>query len=160
MFWSREYSKNPQNPVVLPPESYRFSEFGNAVFHEIQKLNSVYKNVRVDLFCIMPDHIHMIIVILPLDEQLVNIDGRSQISPTDIGLSAAPDLSRVIKQFKGSITKRLRQSIWQKSFYDEIIRSRNHYLAARRYIAENPLRWEYDCGDPGDFDAYFSEITE
>ncbi len=74
----------------------------------------------------MPDHIHLIVFIAP-DES-----GRTQFAPT---------LLRTIKQFKGSITKQIGFSIWQKSFYDKIIRSERGYQEVCGYIDENPLEW-------------------
>lgn len=74
----------------------------------------------------MPDHIHMIIFIMP------NENGRTQFAPT---------LSRIIKQFKGSITKQIGFSIWQKSFNDHIIRNEKSYLEIWKYIDGNPLKF-------------------
>lgn len=55
-----------------------------------------------------------------------------------------PTLSRIIKQFKGSITKSIGFTIWQKSYYDRIIRNENEYFNIRKYIKENALKWEED----------------
>ena len=102
------------------------SDIGIIVDNEIRKLNSVYDTVRVDKYSIMPDHIHFIISI-NTDE-----NGRSQIAPT---------ISRVIKQFKGSITKQIGRPIWQKSFYDHGIRNQQDYDEIWQYIENNPLKY-------------------
>lgn len=75
----------------------------------------------------MPDHIHMIIDIISPDI------GRTQFAPT---------ISRVIKQFKGSITKQIGFSPWQRSFNDHIIRNQAEYAAYWRYIENNPVNRE------------------
>jgi len=62
-------------------------------------------------------------------------DGRTQFAPT---------ISRIIKQFKGSITKQIGFSIWQKSFHDRIIRSEIEYQKIWQYIDQNPTRWTED----------------
>jgi len=49
-----------------------------------------------------------------------------------------------MKQFKGYITKQIGYSIWQKSFYDRIIRGEKEYYDVWRYIDENSLRWRDD----------------
>ena len=108
------------------PNKPPLSDIGKTIDREIQKLNGIYKNVVVDKYTIMPDHIHMIIFIIP-DE-----NGRTQFAPT---------LSRIIKQFKGSITKQIGFSIWQKSFNDRIIRNDKNYLEIWKYIDENPLKF-------------------
>ena len=56
----------------------------------------------------------------------------------------APTVSRVVQQLKGYVSKQIGKSIWQKSFYDHIIRDREDYEKHVRYICENPLRWRDD----------------
>ena len=105
------------------------SAFGNAVKDEIERINFVYSDiVKIDKYVVMPNHIHMIVVI--------DTYGRTQFAPT---------LSRVIKQFKGSITKQIRKSIFQKSFHDHIIRDEADYLKIWNYIETNPAKWQKDC---------------
>lgn len=115
---------------VRPNELPSLSDIGKIVNNEIQKLNTIYENVVVDKYCIMPDNIHAIIMILS-DES-----GRTQFAPT---------LSRIIKQFKGSITKQIGFSIWEKSFNDRIIRNEKGYQEVWQYIDKNPLKWQEDC---------------
>lgn len=52
-----------------------------------------------------------------------------------------PTVSRIIQQFKGHITKEIGHPIWQKSFYNHIIRDDEDYYIKARYIEENPVRW-------------------
>ena len=56
----------------------------------------------------------------------------------------APTMSRVIKQLKGIVSKQVGNGIWQKSFYDHVIRNREDYEEHLRYIYENPSRWRHD----------------
>ena len=169
ILWSSGESKNFQKPVGAiigrPPMPYQLSEIGVQVQTAIDDIPQYYKNVRVDYYCIMPDHIHMIFVIFPPEDWSYDNDGRLIIAPTnkdhlaDIKRSEI-NISNIVRQLKSIVSKQLGFSIWQKSFYDEIIRSREHYNAVRRYIADNPLRWEYDCGAADDFTAFFAESAE
>ena len=122
IFWS-DCRGELRSPVNVP-----LSEVGMIVDKEINKMNTVYDAVRVDKYCIMPDHIHFIIFI-NTDE-----DGRTQFAPT---------ISRVIKQFKGSITKQVGRPIWQKSFYDHGIRNQLDYNEIWEYIENNPLKYAF-----------------
>ncbi|MFI3325091.1 MAG: hypothetical protein R3Y35_02835 [Clostridia bacterium] len=63
------------------------------------------------------------------------LNGRPQVAPT---------ISRIIQQFKGSITKQIGKSVWQKSFYDEVKKNDKHYNEVWEYIDENPLKWTLD----------------
>ena len=106
----------------------QLSEHGTVVEKEIAILNSTYKDVKVDKYVIMPNHIHMIIFI-------TEENGRTQFVPT---------VSQVIKQFKGAITKKIGFSFWQSRFHDHIIRNEEDYQHHWRYIDENPVRWTED----------------
>ena len=77
----------------------------------------------------MPDHIHLLLRIRA-DEF-----GRPMVAPT---------MSRLVKQMKGYITKQIGVSIWQKLFYDHVIRNREDYEEHIKYIYENPLKWYYE----------------
>ena len=120
LFWSDRRGE------LCSPANIPLSDIGIIVDNEIQKLNTVYNAVRVDKYCIMPNHIHMILTI-DTDE-----NGRTQFAPT---------ISRVIKQFKGSITKQVGRPIWQKSFYDHGIRNQQDYDEIWQYIENNPLKY-------------------
>ena len=103
-----------------------FSEIGKLVDENIGILNDTYDTVRVDKYVIMPNHINLFVAIQ---------NGRTQFAPT---------VSRIIKQFKGKITKQVGFCIWQKSFYDHIIRDETDYLRIWEYIENNPDKWAED----------------
>jgi len=115
---------NCVRPVLL--------EYGQIAEREIAVLSETYSAIDVACHIIMPNHIHMINVINN-EEQT---GGRTQFAPTN---------SRVIKQFKGSISKKIGFSIWQKSFHDHIIRNEEDYTRIYDYIENNPITWEQDC---------------
>ncbi len=104
------------------------SRCGELVEMYINEIPNHYDNVLVDKYVVMPDHIHMILIILP-DE-----NGRLLIAPT---------ISRVIKQLKAAITKHVGFSPWQRSYYDHVIRNRDDYDEVCKYIYENPMKWAY-----------------
>lgn len=56
----------------------------------------------------------------------------------------APTISRVINQLKGHISKRIGFPVWQKSFYDHILRNPEDFDRHVAYIDENPVRRQYD----------------
>ena len=71
----------------------------------------------------MPNHIHIIITIN--NNNSINI-------------------ARIIKQYKGSVTKKIGYSIWQKSYYEHIIRDEKEYYNIKEYIQNNIINWEKD----------------
>ena len=56
----------------------------------------------------------------------------------------APTISRIVQQLKGYVTKQIGSPIWQKSFFDHVIRNKSDYDKHVKYIEENPLRWQYN----------------
>ena len=88
------------------------SKLGVIAEEEIYNITKVYgSNIKVDKYVIMPNHIHMLIIIE---------GGRPKVSPT---------ISRIIQQFKGAVTKKVGIPLWQNSFHDHIIRNYEDYLA-------------------------------
>lgn len=118
-----------RNPILsyipVGANCVRLSKIGNVVEEEINNISKIYANVTVENYVIMPNHIHLLVFI-------DRFSGRTQFAPT---------ISRIIKQFKGIITKRLSKSIWQKGFYDHIIRDEYDFQIRWQYIEDNPYRW-------------------
>ncbi|MCL2096572.1 MAG: transposase [Oscillospiraceae bacterium] len=103
------------------------SAVGNVVKTAIENIPKIYDGVYIDIFAVMPNHIHMI--------ARIENSGRAMRAPT---------VSRIINQFKGYVTKQIGFSIWQKLFYDEIIRNEQTYRNIWQYINENPEKWAED----------------
>ena len=109
------------NPVII-------TEAGFAVERELKRIGDIYDNVHVDSYVIMPNHVHIILMIQDEDSQQ----------------GTSPTISRVVQQLKGTVTKKIGKAIWQKGFYDHVIRDEQDYLVRRKYIEENPVKWAMD----------------
>ena len=81
-------------------------------------------------YVIMPNHVHMIVIIEPEESGPMR--------------ASAPTISQYIKSFKGLATKEAGISLWQRSFYDHVIRDETDYLRIASYIMENPAKWMED----------------
>ncbi len=102
---------------------------GKKVEEAINEIPVHYPNVCVEKYVIMPNHIHLLLMIDTLP-------GRSVIAPT---------VSTVIRHMKGFTTRKIGCRIFQKSFHDHIIRKESDYQMIWQYIDTNPIRWEQDC---------------
>ena len=101
------------------------TEIGNIVIARIEAIQTIYYVVKVDKYIIMPNHVHLII--------MIDIEyGRPMVAPT---------VSRIVNQFKGAVTKTAKQPVWQKGFHDHVIRNEEDYLTRWQYIDENPKKW-------------------
>ena len=122
----RNYFWGNVGATIGRPQDVILSHYGNIVDEAINNIPSIYPAVDVDRYVIMPDHIHLLLIIRA-DEY-----GRPMVAPT---------MSRVVQQLKGYITKRIGSSIWQKLFVDHVIRNRQDYEEHVKYIYENPMKW-------------------
>jgi len=126
------------NEILHP----KLSVTGKLVKRKLTEISGHYPDVFVEMSCIMPDHVHIIIKKKKKDKT-----GSSTPPPPT---SETPTLSRVIKHFKEAVTKELGYSIWQKSFYDTIIKNRKQHAEIRQYIANNPAKYVKNAFDEQD----------
>ena len=110
---------------------FELSHYGNIVDGAIKDIPFIYPEISVDDYVIMPNHVHILMTIRSGD------DGRPMVAPT-------PTVSRVVNQLKGAVSKKAGKPIWQKSFYDRVIRNDEEYFGHMKYIRENPVRLYYD----------------
>ena len=97
-----------------------------------------YSVVDCPIYVVMPNHFHAIITMSRAD------------------MESAPTVSEIVQSFKRystvEYTKMVKEGIlppfdkqvWQRSFYDHVVRNRDDYNAIYKYIYENPMRWYYD----------------
>ena len=98
---------------------------GHLARQAILEIPNRYPGISVDAYVIMPDHVHLILAV-----QNVRPGGRQVAAPTSI--------STVIQHLKRAVSPSGGQALWQKSFYDHVIRNETDLAETRRYIRDNP----------------------
>lgn len=119
---------------ALDAPQIRFLPYGKIVDNEIKRSNEIYDHIKIDKYVIMPNHIHLIIII----QNRENGTSRAP-SPTN---AIIPSFISMLKRFTN---KKCGEKIWQRSFHDHIIRDEADYQRIWQYIDTNPVKWEYDC---------------
>src|ERR1700757_2119468 len=116
------------------------NQYGETAERYWKEIPNHYKNVEIDEFVIMPNHIHGIIII---NDKFYDTVGIEQCSvPTK--------LSKIVKSFKNVVTRIICDQFqdygfqWQRSFYDHIVRDEISLNKIREYIINNPLKWDLD----------------
>jgi len=111
-------------------------------------LPSHYLNLDLDAFIVMPNHFHAIAI---LDK-----DGADRFG--NLSLRKGHDLSEIVRGFKTWSARRVNEHegntgipLWQRSFYDHIIRDDKDLESIREYIVNNPFKWELDKENPKNF---------
>jgi len=132
----------------------RLNDAGRMVQAVWGELPTNYPGVETDAFVVMPNHVHAIIVFVgaaPCDRP---DDGQPQ------GVAPTLSLPDVVHRFKTMTTKRyvdgvklmgwtpFRGHLWQRNYYEHIIRDETELGRIREYITTNPARWAVDRENP------------
>ena len=125
------------DPCVRP------SDVNNMLMKWLNKIEEKFSDYILDMYAIMPDHIHFIVI-----------------KCGTVGGHMGPPLQDVIQWFKTQTTneyiqgvktgiyKPFNKKIWQRSYYDHIIRNKQDLQETRKYIYENPVKWYAEhCDD-------------
>ena len=119
------------------------------------KTARIRNNVQLneDEFVVMPNHLHGIIWII---EPVVG--ARRRRAPTThetFGSPVSGSIPTIMRSFKSAVTKRINQHldspgmpVWQRNYYEHIVRDDDELDAIRGYIRDNPLRWALDRNNP------------
>ena len=136
---------------------------GEIVEQEWENSIQLRSNISLGEFIIMPDHMHMI---LTIDYQISN-DKESKEWEHSNPKSPSQTIGAIIRGFKGACTKKInlffnstgelqfaptdelqfaptyyKNKIWQRNYYDHIIRNQADYNRIEQYIINNPLNWK------------------
>ena len=147
-------------------DAMQLNEHGDIAAICWEAIPAHYAMAQIDEFVIMPNHMHGIVFILPseMDDGHDMVVGARHAVPLhaspgdDAGRFGQPDpesLSTIIRSYKSFVTRRINQHrhtpgacVWQRGYYDHIIRDDVNLGAVRRYIRDNPLQWALDRENP------------
>jgi len=126
----------------------QLNDFGQIVYDEWQKTPEIRHEIQLDLLIVMPNHLHGIVII---SNRNVGATGGS---PFPAGPSKH-SLSAFIAGFKSAITTRINEirarpeaRIWQRNYYEHVIRNEESLKRIREYILNNPAQWDLDPENP------------
>ena len=121
------------------------NEFGKIVYEEWLKTAKIRDYVMLEEFVVMPDHFHAIVTI-----------NKQKNHTNEIGVFRSPShtLGAIVRGFKGAATKSIKiyatehqitdlpSKIWQRNYYDRIIRDEFELNRVKKYILDNPKNYE------------------
>ena len=133
------------------------SDLGLIVFKEWKKSFVIRKELFCDSFVIMPNHIHGIILI----NNAVGPHGRGPLRAYNHGdfqkgnpvaFRPPKSIPSFVAGFKSAMTKQINEyrntpgkPVWQTGYYDHIVRNKKDLVRIRRYIKNNPAKWQMDA---------------
>ena len=122
------------------------NKYGEVVQEYWDNISNHFKGVEIDEFVIMPNHIHGIIKINPYTNQ------GGETPPLQ---GKTPTLGQIVGYFKYQTTKTINQidttpgrRVWQRNYYEQIIRTELDYFKITQYIKDNPGNWYSDTENP------------
>ena len=119
-----------------------------------------FPHATPDAFVVMPNHVHGIVWLRTAgdDASVLTDDGRGEacLAPTDATSNQKSgfkthSVASIVASFKSAATKRINElrgtrgmKVWQRNFYEHIIRDDSALHGIRRYIRDNPIQWSAD----------------
>jgi len=126
----------------------QLNAYGNIVRDEWLKSAVIRNEITLDAFVVMPNHIHGIIFI-------IRATGRSPLHDTMKPGLRSRSLGAFMAGFKSSTTKQINIMrttpgipVWQRNYYEHVIRTDDELNKTREYIINNPMQWELDEENP------------
>ncbi len=118
---------------------------GRLVHAVWERLPERWPAVSLDAQCVMPNHVHAIL--------WLGDPGEDSLYGAATGVSApepTPTLGRVMRAWKSLTAVAINRelggtgAVWQRGYYERVLRDETELVAAREYIATNPARWAED----------------
>ena len=144
------------------------NQFGRVANDEWMNTPNIRKNIQLGEFIIMPNHMHGIIQIMHAPSSTgelhsphsieLNLSENTELNPLDYkGVCKTPRQTRhtpqsigaIVRGYKSSVTKQLKSlglndKLWQRNYYEHIIRNEKTYQNISNYIIHNPAKWDND----------------
>jgi putative transposase len=131
----------------------RLNRAGNVVKNRWDDLPKHFGHIEFDSFVVMPNHVHGIIMILPNDS--VGAIHESPLRADKMLYRRRMLLPRIIGRFKMNSAKQINDlrgthgiPVWQRNYYEHVIRDEKSQNKIREYVETNPLRWQMDKENP------------
>lgn len=105
--------------------------YGNIAEYDLLQIPEHFPQVEILNYVFMPDHLH---ILLALGCREVAAEGSRPL----------PTVPTIIGQYKSGVSRKCGRPVWQRSYYDHIIRNRHDFEEIWQYIDRNPLQWVLD----------------
>lgn len=130
---------------------------GHIVLDAWMETALIRPGVLLDEFIVMPNHFHAIVFLPDASESAaVGAHSRAPVGQGSILWRAPKSLGSLVAGLKSTATKQINTlratpgaPIWQRNYYEHIIRDDEALRRIREYIANNPALWESDTENPG-----------
>lgn len=126
------------------------NDAGQIVADEWEITSQIRDNIQLDQWVVMPNHFHGILFI----SNSGNVSaGTARRAPTkeQFAQPVSGSIPTIVRSFKSAVTKRINElqntagcKLWQRNYYEHIVRDENDLNRIREYIKNNPAQWKLD----------------
>jgi REP element-mobilizing transposase RayT len=120
---------------AIQQDEMRLNKYGQIIQYAWLDLPNHYPHVELGAFCIMPNHMHGIIIL-------------NDVERAGIKRHPLPEIVRAFKSFSARRINAVRKMpgtpFWQRNYYEHVIRNDQDHRIIQEYILSNPLNWEKD----------------
>ena len=131
-------------------DEMELNEAGRVVQAAWDDLPEHYRHVELDAWVVMPNHVHGIITLV----DPANVGAGLRPAPTPHGAKRHPP-SEIVRAFKSFSARRINEHrnspgspVWQRNYYEHVIRNEKSLHDIRQYIVHNPAKWADDPDNP------------
>jgi REP element-mobilizing transposase RayT len=135
----------------------RLAAYGQVVSEQWLRTALVRGEIELDAFIVMPNHIHGIVIIRA---QPMDVGAHSRAPLPSSPYRPPRSLGSLVAGFKSAATKRINEMrgtlgvpIWQRNYYERVIRNDEELNRVLQYIIDNPAHWEEDRENPNNVGA-------
>ncbi len=130
-------------------EEMRLNEAGEMVRSAWESLPRRFPGIEVDAFVAMPNHVHGILVIdRPVEAFIRRAPARDAPTTTTLGAVVGAYKSLTAVEYARSAPTTIRPRLWQRNYYEHVIRNDESLNEIRQYICDNPAQWSFDRENP------------
>jgi putative transposase len=133
------------------------NEYGTIAYNEWNKLSDRFSNFELDVFQIMPNHMHGIIVLNEPVRATLAVAPNKEMNGNDSGASPAPTnktVGDIVGAYKSLVANgcldiykmknKTMGKLWQRNYHEHIISNEQSYQTISNYIINNPSKWKDD----------------
>jgi REP element-mobilizing transposase RayT len=124
----------------------KLSAAGECLYEWWVRLSGKFPGVDTDAFVVMPNHMHGIIVLEPSGDDLVRTE-RTTLGEV-VAWFKTMTTNAYIRGVKEAGWPRFDGTLWQRNYYEHIVRNEHDLNAIREYIENNPMQWPLDHENP------------
>ena len=122
----------------------KLSDVGQTVQQTIKYIDEHNKNIKIEKYVIMPNHIHLIIMVNRINDIGFGTSGKPSPTENEDETRANEIIPKLISSLKRYTNKQSGIDLWQRSYHDHIIRTQKDYDEIWEYIDTNPIKWQLD----------------